>query len=186
MSGYFSVCSTYMYQHRYMDFLLANYKELNMPYPFPVTLSYISSPLLIHGGAILYFDDEDEPAGALGYIYGTGENDYEDRHVIQIQVAFLTEQNRGSRLFLEGLCFLIQHLAEQADAELPQEIHFWTAKDVRKHRLFSKFAKQSENVEGEYGGMSGYKVSLAHLRTYITSLSRDRRVRVCDPEGGTS
>ncbi|MBT2284222.1 hypothetical protein J7E78_11810 [Paenibacillus polymyxa] len=178
MSRYFSICSTYMYQHRYMDFLLAHYKKLNMPYNFPVTLSYISSPLLMGGGAILCFDDQDEIAGALGYIHGTGEHDYEDRHVIQLQIAFIKEEYRGSRLMVEALQFLLQHIDEQEEIESVQEMRFWAVKDRINQRLFSKFAKRIGSTESEYGGsIDAYAIYLSELRAYLSYFHRVSRVK---------
>ncbi|MDT9720081.1 hypothetical protein QVE09_14285 [Paenibacillus sp. ClWae2A] len=177
MSHYFAKCSTYMYQHRYMDFLLAHYNELNLPYSFPTTLSYISSPLLMDGGAMLCFDDEDEVAGAFGYIHGTGEHDYEDRHVIQLQVAFIVHEHRRSRIFIEGLQFLVQHLDEYAYEEPVQEIRFWALSEEANRRLFSKIAQQVTSTIREEGELNAYVVKLAQLRSYLASFERDSRMK---------
>lgn len=174
MKYYFSDCITFMYQHRYMDFLLAHYSELNLPYSFSTTLSYICSPLFMTGSAILCFDEEDEPAGAFGFIHGTGERNYEDQHVVQLQVAFIVKKYRGSRVFMEGLRFLVQHLDEHVDEVVPvQEIRFWAPHEVRMHRLFSKFAEQVSSKTLEAGTLNAYVVRLAELRAYLASFDRE-------------
>ncbi|MCP1132497.1 hypothetical protein NKT34_04290 [Paenibacillus polysaccharolyticus] len=174
MKYYFSDCKTLMYQHRYMDFLLAHYSELNMPYSFSTTLGYISSPLFMTGSTILCFDDEDETAGAFGFIHGTGEHNYEDQHVIQLQVAFVVSQHRGSRIFIEGLRFLVQHLDEYADEVVPvEEIRFWALHEVSMHRLFSKFAARMSSTTVEAGMLNAYAVKLVELRAYLASFERE-------------
>ncbi|WP_221443732.1 hypothetical protein [Paenibacillus sp. JGP012] len=163
-----------MYQHRYMDFLLAHYSELNLPYSFSTTLSYISSPLFMTGSAILCFDEEDETAGAFGFIHGTGEQNYEDQHVVQLQVAFIVNKHRGSQIFIEGLRFLVQHLDDHVHEVVPvQEIRFWAPHDGSMHRLFSKFAEQVSSKTLGAGTLSAYAVKLAELRAYLASFERE-------------
>lgn len=169
MNGYFSVCRTTRYQHHYIDFLLARYNDLNLKYPFPVSLSYMASPLLMDGAAILCFDDKDEICGACGYIHGTGEKDYEDRHIIQIQVAYLAESCRSTRWFFEGLRFLAEHLSDQE--EEIQEILFWVPGDSPNRRLYSKFAELTSTVEQPGSSLAGYRVHIAQLQDYLSSLT---------------
>lgn len=164
-NGHFSVCRTMLQEHRYIDFLLARYDELNLPYSFPVSLSYLASPLLMGGTAILCYDRKDELCGALSYIHGTGEHNYEDRDIIQIQVAYLADSCRSTRRFYEGLRFLTKHLAGQE--ENIQEICFWAPGNARNRRLFCKFAEPVATAQQPEGPLDGYRICMKQLQDYL-------------------
>ncbi|MCU6708686.1 hypothetical protein M6D81_08140 [Paenibacillus sp. J5C_2022] len=165
MDYYLAECATEMYMRNYMEFLLENYTELKLPYSFPVAFSYLASPVLLSRESFLCFNEEDEVIGAFGYIHGTGEHDYEDVHVIQLQVAYIKEGHRRTRLFLEGLRYLSEYLAERDEGV--REIRFWTGEDAYSERLFSKFARQTARVESERGILYGYNVAVPDLQDYI-------------------
>lgn len=165
MGYYFSVCSTHMYQFNYIDFVLEHYRELNLPYAFPAALSYIASPLLMESEPILGFDDEDQVVGALGYIHGTGENNYADRHIVQLQAAYIVERHRRTGLFVQGLQFLLQHLALQE--EKVEELRFWTENTPSNRRLYTKFAKRFASADNDSGSLDAYRVSTSELQAYL-------------------
>ncbi|MFF2483840.1 hypothetical protein [Paenibacillus sp. NPDC058071] len=166
MDYYFAVCATDVYMRKYMDFLLENYTKLKLPYSFPVAFSYLASPVLLGRESFLCFNEEDEVVGAFGYIHGTGERNYEDMHVIQLQVAYMKEEHRCTRLFLEGLRYLSEFLEERDEGV--KEIRFWTGEDVYSNRLFSKFARQTARVESERGILCSYLVPVSDLREYLS------------------
>ncbi|WP_010277765.1 hypothetical protein [Paenibacillus senegalensis] len=166
MNYYFSVCSTYMYHNTYMDFILEHYTDLGLPYPFPEALSYIASPMLMGKEAILAFDEDDQLAGAFGYIHGTGERDYEDEQIIQIQSVYITKAHRRTGLFVQGLQFLLEHLAVQETAV--EELRFWAPDRQDYRKLFSKFATRIvDNSAGSLSRIDEYRVSLDELKTYL-------------------
>ncbi|MFD0960249.1 hypothetical protein [Paenibacillus chungangensis] len=165
MGYYMAECATEMYMRNYMEFLLENYTELKLPYSFPVAFSYLASPVLLSRESFLCFDEEDEVVGAFGYIHGTGERNYENVHVIQLQVAYIKEGHRCTRLFLEGLRYLSEFLAERDEGV--REIRFWAGVDAYSERLFSKFARQTARIESERGILCGYVVTVPELRDYL-------------------
>ncbi|ACS98866.1 hypothetical protein [Paenibacillus sp. JDR-2] len=167
MHASFFVCATEAYQRKYVDFLLANYENLRLPYPFLVAFGFIASPILMGQECFLCLDNEGEAIGAFGYIHGTGEGNYEDRHIVQLQVALLSESYRFSRLFLRGLQVLAKHLTELK--EVVTELVFWTGKDDYAIRLFNKFAERNE--VGELA--VGYRVTLHHLNAYLAKFKRE-------------
>ncbi|MNM92574.1 hypothetical protein D3C81_1049120 [compost metagenome] len=170
MDYYFSPCLTNVYQHQYIDFVMEHYIDLNLPYPFEESFGYIVSPLLMDGVSILCFDDEDEIAGAFSYIYGTGEHEYTDRHIIQVQVAFIVEQHRRTGLFAKSLQYLLQHLEAESSTEQVTELRFWTACNDYSRRLFEKFAERYATAESERGQLDGYRMLVSELRTYVDRL----------------
>lgn len=164
MSYDFSVCASEFYMQNYLEFLLKNYPDLNLPYPFPVSLSYIASPVFMEQIAILCYTDDYELIGAIGCILGTGDNDYQDTHIAQIQIAFFLEPYRQSLLFLRAWQFFTQHLAQ-----LPydiKELRFWAPADDYLHPLFSKLADQTATVETEKGILIEYRAPFSDWHAY--------------------
>ncbi|RJE86190.1 hypothetical protein D3P07_19115 [Paenibacillus sp. 1011MAR3C5] len=161
----FSVCATEVYQTKYLDFMLRHYENLNMPYPFIVTFGFIASPVLLGREAILCLDEENEIVGALGYIHGTGEKQYEDEHVVQIQAVYLGMAYRGTRLFLQGLQFLLHHLKHQPVSVT--ELVFWTGQEPYINRLAAKFAGLESVTESEFGRLSAYRAPVPDLEAYL-------------------
>ncbi|PWW03256.1 hypothetical protein DFQ01_107153 [Paenibacillus cellulosilyticus] len=163
----FYICASEMYQRKYMDFLLNNYEDLRLPYSFPVAFRFIASPVLLGHECFLCVDDEGEAVGAFSYIHGTGEGNYEDRHVVQLQVAYLTQSyRRRTALFLLGLHTLAEHLSGLN--EEVTELVFWTGTDAYTGRLFGKFAERTSVGEA----VIGYRVSLSQLNAYLSKFKR--------------
>ncbi|WP_068775879.1 hypothetical protein [Paenibacillus sp. FJAT-26967] len=164
MCFHISVCSTEAYQEKYLTFLLDHYSELNLPYSFPMTLTFLASPILVKEEAFLCFNDEDEVVGAFGYIFGTGENNYEDSNVVQIQTMFIKEPYRTSRLFLETMQYVMQYMA-QLNRKVT-EICFWTPVRDDLHTLLNKLFKQTAAQDTIYGRLEQYRASFSELYEY--------------------
>ncbi|CAI8981476.1 N-acetyltransferase domain-containing protein [Brevibacillus sp. IT-7CA2] len=171
MDHYFSICSAEMYYEKYMAFLLENYDQLRMPYSFPVTLSFLASPVLMEGKAFLCFNDDDEVIGAFSYIYGTGENQYEDKHIVQIQVVYFLEQYRSSRLFLHALQYVTEYIAYME--EDVKEFRFWTSSDDSLRKLFSKIAERIASVETANGPLDEYRASFLAWQSYAAKFQHE-------------
>ena len=120
-----------------MRFLLEHDSELNLPYKFGMKLSFVASPLFL-GKAMLVFSEESyEVIGAAGYVYGTGANDHQDRHVCQVEVAFIREDYRRTRLFAQSMRELV-NLIRKDNPEV-DTLQFWIpAADASLRRLFAK------------------------------------------------
>ncbi|WP_336776896.1 hypothetical protein [Paenibacillus sp. MMO-58] len=167
MLATFSVCTTEVCQQKYMDFLLENYEDLRLPYPFLVAFGFIASPILMGQECFLCLDSGGEVIGAFGFIHGTGEGNYEDRHVVQLQVALISESYRRTRVFLQGLQTLAKHLNELNEAV--SGLVFWTGMDDYAIRLFNKFAERIG--DGELA--VGYRVTLHQLNKYLAQFKRE-------------
>ncbi|WP_400164408.1 hypothetical protein ACAF76_000515 [Brevibacillus sp. TJ4] len=171
MYTYFSVCSTESYQQKYIVFLLENYEQLRLPYPFSVSLSFLASPILLEREAILALNEEEEPVAAFSYIYGTGENNYQDKDIVQVQIAFISEPYRNTRLFLRGLQFLIEYI-ESLD-EPVKEFRFWAPADDDCRTLFGKMATLSSSVDTVFGRIDEYRSSFAAWKDYAARFRYD-------------
>ncbi|RIX51543.1 hypothetical protein D3P08_16695 [Paenibacillus nanensis] len=170
MNESFAVCASMMYQRKYIDFLLANYEALNMPYSFSVAFSFLASPILMERECFLCLNDDGEAVGAFGYIHGTGERNYEDRHIVQLQVAYLDNKHRRTTLFLRGLQYLAEHLRWLEDEV--SELVFWTKPDDYTMRLFDKFAGRTSDPGTASGNLLAYRVTVSELNAYLAKFSR--------------
>lgn len=148
-----------------MRFLLQHHDDLNLPYSFAMKLSFLASPLF-NGDAMLILDEErNELAGAIGLVYGTGAGRYEDRHVCQIEIAYLLPEYRHTTLFLSGLRALIG-LIKSGEPSVEQ-LQFWVAADNEELReLFSRLSALPDSSMELVNGMAHYKVSLQSLEAY--------------------
>ncbi|WP_156926656.1 hypothetical protein [Cohnella panacarvi] len=146
----------------YMRFLLQHHDDLNLPYSFAMKLSFLASPLF-NGDAMLIFDEErNELAGAVGIVYGTGAGRYEDRHICQIEIAYLLPEYRRTTLFLSGLRALIGLI--KFGEPTVEQLQFWVAadNDALRERLSRLPALPDSSMEIAEG-MAHYKVSLQSL-----------------------
>lgn len=164
MNYYFAVCSTERYHQKYLEFLLEHYTQLNLPYSFPVSLSFIGSPVLLERQSFLCFNEEYEVIGALGYIHGTGENQYQDDHIVQIQTVFFVEEHRKTDMFIKGLQYLTQYIA-QLNREVT-ELRFWTPTDDYLRRLFVKIAERTNSLNTSFGPIDEYRALFPAWHTY--------------------
>jgi hypothetical protein len=130
-------CELEMDFKTYMKFLVGHQDDLGLPYGFAVKLSFLSAPL-IYGRSMLIFQDEPyRVVGAAGFVYGTGPNDYEDRHICQVEVVYIEPEFRSTTLFAR----LLRDLAKLMKDGNPDvsTVQFWTsAEDRRLEGILSK------------------------------------------------
>ncbi|WP_229750735.1 hypothetical protein [Paenibacillus nasutitermitis] len=155
----------------YMKFLLRYQEELNLPYSFAMKLSFIGSPLLFGKAMLIFNDDPYEIVGAAGFVYGTGANNYEDRHVCQIEIAFLRKEYRGTLLFQRGLQALTA-LMKSGEPAIEQ-VQFWVSADQEGlGRLFSKFLDLPDSTQQAVNQLSFYRFSFHELEAYVRKISK--------------
>lgn len=146
----------------YMRFLLQHHDDLNLPYSFAMKLSFLASPLF-NGDAMLILDEErNELAGAVGIVYGTGAGGYKDRHIGQIEIAYLLPEYRRTTLFLSGLRAMIGMI--KFGEPSVEQLQFWIAADNDELReLFLRLSALPDSSMELVNGMAHYKVSLQSL-----------------------
>lgn len=161
----FRPCSFEMDYEAYINFLLRHHNELNLPYPFALKLSFISSPL-IFGKAMLIFSEEPyQIVGAAGFVYGTGPNRYEDRHICQVEVAFLQREYQRTLLFRQGLQVLLDEMkAGNPDVE---KVQFWASEDQAElESLFSKWDALPGSERFTVNHLVCHRISFHELERY--------------------
>jgi hypothetical protein len=155
----------------YARFVLQHHAELNLSYPFAMKLSFLASPLVL-GKAMLVFSEETyEPVGALGAVYGTGANEYEDRQVCQLEVAYMKREHRRPGLFIQSLTRLLA--AVQADNPDVERVQFWiSAEHAGKDKLYSRFAALPGATVSAVNEHMLYAVAYRELAAYCRSFTR--------------
>ncbi|MHA7965099.1 hypothetical protein ACX93W_13230 [Paenibacillus sp. CAU 1782] len=167
MGYYVQECKTEFYGQLYTSYLLDRYSGLNLPYAFPTAFHFLASPLLV-GAAFLCFNDQDEVAGAFGYIRGTGENQYQDTHVAQLQLVYLSEDHRGGRLLATALQCLMEHVEEQS--EEIRQFRFWVPSDLGLQRLCDKLGEKKASWDTAHGQILEYHGNAAEWSAYADKL----------------
>jgi hypothetical protein len=154
-----------------MKFLLRHNTDLNLPYAFAVKLSFISSPL-IFGKAMLILSDENyDVVGAVGFVYGTGANGYEDRHICQVEVAYLRPEYRRKTLFMQALLAVLDQI--KAGSPVVEKVQFWVAEGQSdEERLFSKFNALPGSERLLVNGMACYQIWYRELENYCRSFRK--------------
>jgi hypothetical protein len=165
MDFIFRTCELEMDYEAYMKFLFEHDSELNLPYKFNMKLSFMASPLFL-GKAMLVFSEEPYVmVGAVGYVYGTGANDHQDRHVCQVEVAFIREDYRRTRLFAQGLRELVKLI--RRDNPEADTFQFWIpAADASLQRLFAKLGALPGATLSPVNEMTLCKVPFTALESY--------------------
>ncbi|TDF97059.1 hypothetical protein [Paenibacillus piri] len=160
----------------YMDFLLRHHDELNLPYPFAMKLSFISSPLFLGKAMLVISEESYQMVGAAGFGYGTGPGDYEDRHICQIEVAFVEEGLRRTSLFVKGLHALVN--AIKAGNPDVRQVQFWaSAAEERLERLFARFLALPGSTKSIVNNLALFTVPFHELEAYCNRLRRSTSAR---------
>jgi len=155
----------------YIKFVLEHHRDLNLPYPFHVKLSFAGSPLVL-GKAMLVIDEESyELVGAAGFVFGTGANDHQDRDVCQAELAFLLPKHRGTPLFVRGLQALLD-AAREANPDV-EWFQFWIPGDrAELTSLFSKLAELPGAGVETANGLTLFRIPFGELAAYVRSFAR--------------
>ncbi|WP_284638134.1 hypothetical protein [Paenibacillus silviterrae] len=154
-----------------MKFLLRHFTDLNLPYAFAVKLSFVSSPLLFGKAMLILSDDDYDVVGVAGFVYGTGTNSYEDRHICQVEVAYLRPEYRRTTLFMQGLLTLLGEI--KAGSPEVEKVQFWVAEgQSEEERLFSKFTALPGSERHIVNGLACHQIPFRGLEDYCSRFQR--------------
>lgn len=158
-------CELEMDYVAYIKFLLQHHAELNLPYAFAPKLSFISSPLIFGEAMLIYSDEPHQIVGAAGFVYGTGANNHEDRHICQVELAFLQEDYRSTFLFVRGLQALLR-LMKAGEAGV-KCVQFWVSESEGElQTFFSRFLSLPGSEKQIINNLSLYKIPFHELEAY--------------------
>jgi radical SAM superfamily enzyme YgiQ (UPF0313 family) len=154
--------------HNYEKFtlyILENRKELHPQFTTPMTF-YLLGTQSFYGECLIAIDSNQQVVGALGYIYGTPEGDFEDQHVVRINMVHIAEHYRGSSLFYNGLKHFINKL--NTTAKKITEVQFFIPKEnVSLQRLCLKFSKKIRESTSSFGSEILYSADFHELCKYV-------------------
>lgn len=137
MSFLFRPVEIEMDHEAYAKFLIRHHDELGLPYAFPHKLSFLGSPLLYGKGLLIIDEESYELAGAAGFVYGTGADEFGDRSLCQIEIAFLRKDVRGTTLFLRGMRALLELMRSEAGDAEARVVQFWLTAEQSRSRLYA-------------------------------------------------
>jgi hypothetical protein len=170
MSFEFHPCKLEMDYEAYMKYLLQHHDELNLPYSFATKLSFIGGPLIFGKAMLVIHEETFEFVGAASFVYGTGANQYEDRHICQIEVAFIQKDCRRTSLFVQGMQAMVDLIKE--DNPSVTQIQFWASADHEElNHLFAKFSALPGSTRSIVNGLALYTVPFQQFETYCLRLS---------------
>lgn len=173
MNYRFQVCTDINDQEQYMTFLLENDVQINIPYPFLLTLDLFSNPVMIEEEYFMSLDQNDEVIGVWSYIYGTVEEYYSNPEIIQIQSVFLDPYYRKTRMFIDGLQHLVNYIDRSGRGV--KEVRFWILANDELSRLCSKIAQRTSFVTTSQGQIEEYRVPFLQLYIYTMGLRSKQR-----------
>lgn len=177
MSLLFRPCEFDMDHKAYADFLIHHHDQLNLPYSFASKLGFISSPLIFGKASLIFEEEAHRIIGAIGFVYGTGADHYEDRQVCQIETVFLLKEYRSSMLFPELLRRTLQ-LIHDGEPNV-QTIQFWVdARQAEMTEMFSKLLKLSgSQMQSADNGLALYRIPFIELERYCQAYTARRAVK---------
>ncbi|XID91397.1 hypothetical protein ACF3MZ_23205 [Paenibacillaceae bacterium WGS1546] len=164
-------CTMEMDHEAYMKFLIRHQGELGLPYPFAAKLGFIASPLSSGRAMLILSEEPYEIVGAVGFVYGTSRDNYEDRAVCQVEIAFLREEYRRTALFGRGLRELLA-LMREGEPNVERVQFYAAADDEERKALLSKLLKLPGSTMEPANGMSLYKLPFRELERKYSRRAR--------------
>src|SRR5690554_3118982 len=95
----------------YFLLLMRRYEDLGLPYPFDMTFSFIGNPIVSGNALIVQTEDSGDTIGAIGFVFGTGEDQYTDDSVCQVEALYIEPRWRRkvtAMMLLEFIACLYQ------------------------------------------------------------------------------
>lgn len=130
-------------------FLLARKRDLHPAYTSLEMVTLIYS-YATQGRMISATDANSRVVGVSAYYLGTPERDFQDREVALLDMAIADPAYRGSRLFLQGLIFMVRSIVE-TNPEVRELRLAALAENDYLCRLYAKFAQPGYEREGSHG-----------------------------------
>ncbi|NOU69150.1 hypothetical protein GC096_34615 [Paenibacillus sp. LMG 31461] len=157
----FAKASLFMLSHK-RD-LHASYSTLEM-----VTLIY---SYVTQGNLICAKDADNRVVGIVAYYYGTPEQEFQDKDVALVDIAIADRAYRGSRLFIQGLNYMVNQIMEGH----PQVQEFRLAALAENDylcQLYAKFTRSRFEREGSHGKEVVFCEKINNLKDTLKKFTR--------------
>lgn len=159
----------------YFLFLMRHYEELGLPYDFEMTLSFIGNPILA-GNAIIAREQATKTiVGAIGFVFGTGGDQFEDHTICQVETVYIDKRWRRKPLFLTLLCTFASYLKREHPRV--QRIQFWSPADRPDFvQLFEKISTLMKMNDKPFGSICLYHTDTERILAVCSKYMERRSV----------
>ncbi|QMV39770.1 hypothetical protein [Cohnella cholangitidis] len=121
-------------------------------------------------GQLHYSEDENgRIVGAGAYYLGTPEEEFRDRSFALLDVTIVDKARRGTRLFLKGLQYMINHIAD-SHPEIETVRLCALSDNTYLCKLYAKFARFEGTKDGKVGQESVFSGQIHHIRYILNRL----------------
>ncbi|SFA78871.1 Acetyltransferase (GNAT) family protein [Cohnella sp. OV330] len=150
-------------------FMLQHIRDVHPSYSMLATTALIYSYLT--EGHLVLAKKDGHPVGIGVFFHGTRDDGFADKNVALIDLALSDREYRGSRLFSEGLAFMVHTIAERHPGV--REIRLAAQSDNRYlNRLYAKFVEPCGVRDGEWGPETIYAGSVGKIRSVLEKWNR--------------
>ncbi|MFC4402535.1 hypothetical protein [Gracilibacillus xinjiangensis] len=151
-------------------FLLENRHELHPSFTTLDMVSLIYS-YATQGQFLQVLDSANRVIGAAVYYHGTPDQQFENREVAFVDIAVFEREIRGTRAFLNGLEYMINHIAK-SHPEV-EEVRFVAyADNTYVCKLYSKFMDVNHSREGKLGKEIIFSQKINNISTFLKRFNK--------------
>lgn len=151
-------------------FMLAHKRDLHPSYTTLEMVTLIYS-YATQGHLLCITDTDNRVIGVAAYYYGTPEQEFRDKDVALVDMAIADKAYRGSRLFIQGLQYLVSTIIEEHPEV--QELRLAAlAENDYLCRLYSKFTSARSVREGTHGKEIVFCEKINTLRGTLKKFTR--------------
>lgn len=170
MEYYCKRCETDQHKAEISLFLLKNRRDFHPSFTVQDMVSLTYS-YMTEGHVICTVDEQDQVLGVCAYYIGTREQEFKDKERAFLDLGLSARSVRGTRVFIQGLVYLVDQLAEQhPDVE---EVCFNARSDNRYlTRMYAKFARVTGTKEGPRGEETRFAEKLPVMRAKLEKFRR--------------
>ncbi|KRE72956.1 hypothetical protein [Paenibacillus sp. Soil750] len=151
-------------------FMLAHKRDLHASYSTLEMVTLIYS-YVTQGNLICARDADNRVVGIVAYYYGTPEQEFQDKEVALIDIAIADRGYRGSRLFVQGLQYLVNEIIE-VHPEIQELRLAALAENDYLRRLYAKFTSTRFEREGTHGKEVVFCEKINKIRDILKKFTR--------------
>lgn len=151
-------------------FMLTYKRDLHPAYTTLEIVTLIYS-YVTQGHMLSATDADNRMVGVAAYYHGTPEQQFQNRNVALLDMAIFEKAYRGSRLFLQGMQYIVRTIMEKH----PEVEEVWLAALAENNylcRLYSKFTSTRFVREGTHGKEIVFCEKINTLRGTLNNYSK--------------
>ncbi|WP_338553131.1 hypothetical protein [Paenibacillus sp. KS-LC4] len=147
--AYFKRCENDEEYAKASLFLLKHRRDLHPAYTTMDTLTLLYS-YLTEGQLVVALNEQHQVIAITAYYCGTPEQDFQDKEIAFVDMVIVEHIHRGTRLFAEGLGFLVHHV--MASHPEVKELRLAALSENKQLcRMYGKFIEEKYKREGALG-----------------------------------